>query len=267
MKPGIHPNWYPDALVTCACGNTWTTGSTKKEIHTDVCNKCHPFFTGEQRIVDTAGQVERFMKRINAKEQIAAAMPAPEDKKAKQEKRRERKAGTTVSLKPVVQAPAELPLAIVEDKPVAAAPAVMPVVEAPVSQIREIKFAEPVALVEEPVVVAQVEEPTPVTEIEAKVEEPTPPVAVEEPAPVAMIEESTPVAQVEAPTPVAVVEEVTPVVETPAATVMAEEPAVVTASVAKPAKKPAARKTVAKDSTKKSAPAKPKASPAKKRKK
>jgi large subunit ribosomal protein L31 len=79
VKEGIHPTWYADAVVVCACGNTWTTASTKKEIHTDVCNKCHPFYTGEQRIVDTAGQVERFMKRISAKEQIAAAQPAPED--------------------------------------------------------------------------------------------------------------------------------------------------------------------------------------------
>lgn len=92
MKPGIHPVWYPDARVICACGNTWTTGSTKKEIHTDVCNKCHPFFTGEQRIVDTAGQVERFMKRITAKETLAATAPSVEEKKAKKDKRRERKA-------------------------------------------------------------------------------------------------------------------------------------------------------------------------------
>lgn len=111
MKPGIHPTWYPEAVVTCACGNTWTTGSTKKEIHTDVCSNCHPFFTGEQRIVDTAGQVERFMKRISAKEQIAAAQPAPEEKKSKKEKRRERKIGAVVE-PPVQQPPAELPLAV-----------------------------------------------------------------------------------------------------------------------------------------------------------
>jgi len=74
MKKGIHPTYYPDAVVTCACGNTWTTGSTKKSLKTDVCYKCHPFFTGEQRIVDTAGQVERFMRRL---ERSAAATPAP----------------------------------------------------------------------------------------------------------------------------------------------------------------------------------------------
>lgn len=107
MKPAIHPTWYPDAVVTCACGNTWTTGSTKKEIHTDVCSKCHPFFTGEQRIVDTAGQVERFMKRINAKEQKAATAPGPEEKRAKKERRRGRKTGVEELPLAVAEAPAE----------------------------------------------------------------------------------------------------------------------------------------------------------------
>jgi large subunit ribosomal protein L31 len=113
VKPGIHPNWYPDALVTCACGNSWKTGSTKKEIHTDVCNKCHPFFTGEQRIVDTAGQVERFNKRMTAKEQIATAQATVEDKRVKKDRRRERKAPAAV-LTP--EAPAEAPVAA-DEKP------------------------------------------------------------------------------------------------------------------------------------------------------
>jgi large subunit ribosomal protein L31 len=65
MKPGIHPN-YQEATVTCSCGNTFTTRSTRKELRTDLCNVCHPFYTGEQRIVDTAGQVERFTKRMEA---------------------------------------------------------------------------------------------------------------------------------------------------------------------------------------------------------
>lgn len=64
MKEGIHPKYYPNAKVTCACGNTWVTGSTKEEIRTDLCSACHPFFTGEMRIVDTAGQVERFVRRL-----------------------------------------------------------------------------------------------------------------------------------------------------------------------------------------------------------
>ena len=64
MKDKIHPKYYPDAKVTCACGNSFTTGSTRKELRVDVCSKCHPFFTGEQKIVDTAGQVERFKRRF-----------------------------------------------------------------------------------------------------------------------------------------------------------------------------------------------------------
>lgn len=65
MKAGIHPN-YVESTVTCACGNTFTTRSTRSQIRTDLCNVCHPFYTGEQRIVDTAGQVERFMRRVEA---------------------------------------------------------------------------------------------------------------------------------------------------------------------------------------------------------
>ena len=66
MKPDIHPKWYPQARVTCACGNEFTVGATVPEINTEVCADCHPYFTGEQRIVDTAGQVDRFMRRLEA---------------------------------------------------------------------------------------------------------------------------------------------------------------------------------------------------------
>jgi large subunit ribosomal protein L31 len=69
VREGIHPTWYPEAKVTCACGNTWTTGSTIPEIRTDVCSNCHPFYTGEQRIVDTEGQVDRFYKRLKARDE------------------------------------------------------------------------------------------------------------------------------------------------------------------------------------------------------
>lgn len=78
MKEGIHPTYYPDAQVICACGNTWTTGSTKKVIHTDVCSKCHPFYTGEQRIVDTEGQVDRFYKKLQARQQYVQDLEARE---------------------------------------------------------------------------------------------------------------------------------------------------------------------------------------------
>jgi large subunit ribosomal protein L31 len=72
MKANIHPTWYPAAVVTCACGNTWTTGATVPTIKTDICSNCHPFFTGEQRIVDTEGQVDRFMKRLQVRDTIRA---------------------------------------------------------------------------------------------------------------------------------------------------------------------------------------------------
>ena len=65
MKKDIHPKYYPNAKVTCACGSAWETGSTIEEIRTDVCSECHPFYTGQmQRIVDSAGQVERFNQRV-----------------------------------------------------------------------------------------------------------------------------------------------------------------------------------------------------------
>ena len=72
MKEGIHPKYYPNATVICSCGNTWTTGSTVEVIRTDVCSACHPFFTGEQRIVDTAGQVDRYQKRLERFEKHVA---------------------------------------------------------------------------------------------------------------------------------------------------------------------------------------------------
>jgi large subunit ribosomal protein L31 len=78
MREGIHPTYYPDAVVTCACGNSWTTGSTTKEIHTDVCSNCHPFFTGEQRIVDTEGQVDRFYKKLQARQNYMEEIEARE---------------------------------------------------------------------------------------------------------------------------------------------------------------------------------------------
>jgi large subunit ribosomal protein L31 len=67
MKANIHPKWYPSANVVCACGNTWTTGATIPEIRTDICSACHPFYTGEQRIVDTEGQIDRFLKKLQVR--------------------------------------------------------------------------------------------------------------------------------------------------------------------------------------------------------
>ena len=67
MKEKIHPKYFTDAKVTCSCGNVLTVGSTRKEMKVELCSKCHPFFTGEQRVVDTAGRVERFKRRYKMK--------------------------------------------------------------------------------------------------------------------------------------------------------------------------------------------------------
>jgi large subunit ribosomal protein L31 len=89
MKEKIHPNWFPEAVVTCAsCGTTWVTGSTAESIRTDICSNCHPFYTGEQRIVDTEGQVDRFMKRLQVRD----------NKRAEVEEREASKTPTSLSL-------------------------------------------------------------------------------------------------------------------------------------------------------------------------
>ncbi len=89
MKPAIHPKYY-DVTARCACGNTFQTRSTKQELHLEICNQCHPFFTGRQKLIDTEGRVERFTKRFGAqttegrKTQVAAnkAAKATKSKKA-----------------------------------------------------------------------------------------------------------------------------------------------------------------------------------------
>jgi len=63
MKKDIHPAYYTNAKVTCACGNTFTIGSTKPEIHVEICYNCHPFYTGKEKLIDTAGRVEKFKAR------------------------------------------------------------------------------------------------------------------------------------------------------------------------------------------------------------
>lgn len=63
MKANLHPVWFPEAQVVCACGNTFTTGSTQEKIRVEICSSCHPLFTGQQKFVDTLGQVDRFVKK------------------------------------------------------------------------------------------------------------------------------------------------------------------------------------------------------------
>jgi large subunit ribosomal protein L31 len=86
VKEKIHPNWYPEARVHCACGSTFTTGSTLKEIAVEICAACHPLFTGQQKLIDTAGRVDKFNQRAAAaakkQEEAAARQAAKESKKA-----------------------------------------------------------------------------------------------------------------------------------------------------------------------------------------
>ncbi|HSF24952.1 MAG TPA: 50S ribosomal protein L31 [Blastocatellia bacterium] len=77
MKPDIHPK-YVNATVHCACGETWQTRSTKSEIRLEICSNCHPFFTGKQKLVDTAGRVERFNRRYGRKTEAAEGAEATE---------------------------------------------------------------------------------------------------------------------------------------------------------------------------------------------
>ncbi len=79
MKEKIHPKWFPEARVHCACGNTFTTGSTMPEIGVEICSACHPLFTGQQKFVDTAGRVDKFRQReeiAKQKQQEAAVRRA-----------------------------------------------------------------------------------------------------------------------------------------------------------------------------------------------
>lgn len=71
MKKEIHPTYFPQAKVVCSCGNTFTVGATKPELKVEICAKCHPFYTGEEKLIDTAGRVEKFKTRRAA----AAAAP------------------------------------------------------------------------------------------------------------------------------------------------------------------------------------------------
>ena len=73
MKEKIHPKYFTDANVTCSCGNAFTTGSTRQTLKVELCNKCHPFFTGEQKIIDTAGRVERFRRKYAKSDSAIAA--------------------------------------------------------------------------------------------------------------------------------------------------------------------------------------------------
>lgn len=86
MKPGIHPEYHV-VEARCACGNKFTTRSTKKELHLEICSECHPFFTGKQKLIDTEGRVERFTKRFGAQTADAVRVAA-KTAKAKKDKKK-----------------------------------------------------------------------------------------------------------------------------------------------------------------------------------
>ncbi len=98
MKTKIHPQYY-DAVVTCACGNTYTVGSTKPKIDVEICYKCHPFFTGEMRFVDTMGRVEKFQKKQAAAPTGTAAMSKKTRKALKKKAEEQEEAAKPKNLK------------------------------------------------------------------------------------------------------------------------------------------------------------------------
>ena len=83
MREKIHPNYYPEAQVVCAsCGTKWTTGSTRKSLHVEVCSHCHPFYSGEQaRMLDVEGQVDRFYKKLQARQEYVEQQKSKENSK------------------------------------------------------------------------------------------------------------------------------------------------------------------------------------------
>lgn len=76
MNTEIHPKYYPEAKVRCACGNNWITGSTMPEISVEICGNCHPFYTGKEKLLDTRGRIDKFKKRLSkSKETFEAKSP------------------------------------------------------------------------------------------------------------------------------------------------------------------------------------------------
>lgn len=83
MKANIHPTYYDDAKIICSCGNTFTTGATVPEIHVELCSKCHPFYTGQQKFVDTASRIDKFRKKVEiAKEKPQKAKKIASEKES-----------------------------------------------------------------------------------------------------------------------------------------------------------------------------------------
>jgi large subunit ribosomal protein L31 len=90
MKENIHPTYNTGVKVTCACGNSFTTGSTKDAIHVEICSNCHPFYTGKQKLIDTAGTVDKFKKRTQRSSEVAAAKVIKKPRKSQAQKKTEK---------------------------------------------------------------------------------------------------------------------------------------------------------------------------------
>ncbi len=101
MKAEIHPVYYNNAKVVCACGNTFTTGSTKSEIRVEICSNCHPFYTGSAKFVDTEGRVERFQRQ--AKDAETSSRELKERKEAKYQKKEEKRPQTLKEMMEILQ--------------------------------------------------------------------------------------------------------------------------------------------------------------------
>lgn len=91
MKTAIHPTYYKEAKITCACGNSFTVGSTREDIRVEICSNCHPFYTGQQKLIDTARRVDKFQKRIEAKTSVALERKGRRVKRAKRDEKRQLK--------------------------------------------------------------------------------------------------------------------------------------------------------------------------------
>lgn len=100
MKSNIHPQVYNDTVITCACGTSFVTSSTKKTISVEICSACHPFYTGQQKFVDTEGRIEKFAKKVKIAEQKQKESPK---KAAKGKSKEDVKKNVKVSLKDILQ--------------------------------------------------------------------------------------------------------------------------------------------------------------------
>lgn len=97
MKTEVHPKYYPDAKIVCACGHSFTVGSTVPEIHVELCSNCHPFYTGHQKLIDTSRRVEKFTAKVKAKAVKGGTVTG---KKVKSVKRAAQKAEKKAAKKP-----------------------------------------------------------------------------------------------------------------------------------------------------------------------